>query len=368
VRLGNKRMWHCRFGEDLDSYNVDGSGDLTYSVLATAGAEAEALPAMLASLDLSAADWGMALPPARPAKVAPKATYPPGSAPRVAFAFTTGWGEGGASVADSNGKVLGRTPAPVGDLVYDKSGVLWLSSGGWDNSGEPTSACAVRRFGDSSALFVGDDVLAGLIRSGRVAADTPGNNLLCGPLSPSPQGGVQDIWEDLVIRMPRRGGAVRVTRAPAGSSTADGVAIWNGEIVAYSRDANGAVESSRVPGVGTVPGEVTFVSPRGQMLVADRGGMEEPDEISLVEADGSSRVIWPRSLGKKIAVHRAQGQTTAISRDGKWVFVLSGGYACMACTGDVYRVDLARGGPPKRVARDVVTLGVPPLPAKPGRG
>ena len=295
----------------------------------------------------------------------PAKANPPGSGPRVAFAYNT-MSDLRAHLADVHGKLVGVGRTRAGDLLYDKSGTLWLSSGGWNNSGEATPGCNVRRFGDAAPAYAWAAVLARLIESGEVPASTWGNNLLCGPLDPAPEGGVVDVWEELSVRMPRRVGAAVVTSA-AEPSISDGQAIWNGDVVTYSLDVDSTVTSSAVPGVGTVPGEVTFVSPGGEMLVADRGMENDPDEISLRRPNGSSQVVWPRSLRKKIAIHRQQGQTTAISRDGNWIFVQavpSGTYSCMACSADLYRVDTAGTGRPVKVASGVVTLAVPPLPAQ----
>ena len=361
VRYGQKRMWYCSQGEDLDSYDVDGSGDLTYSAQSTKDLGPATLPAMLASLDLSARDWGMPIPSPKVSGAAVGKANPPGSAPRVAFAYNIMGGDGHVRLADTRGKVVGVGRTYAGFLLYDRSGTLWLSSGGWDNSGESSQGCNVRRFGDSAPAYVWSTVRSNLIRTGQVPPGTPGNNLLCGPLSPALEGGVEDEWEDLTIRMSQRGTPPIVT--PAGTS-GDHLTLWNGETITYTRQVDGTVTSSDVPGVGAVEGEVTFVSPGGQMLIADRGMESDPDEITLRQPDGSLRVIWPRSLGKKIAVHRQEGQTTAISRDGKWAFVLSGGWSCMACAGEVFRVSLAGNSAPVRVANEVVTLAVPPLPAK----
>lgn len=356
----------------LASLNRALSGDLTPEAAralraAADKAAAEASSCSTASSTATTADAGAATGPGLGAGKA----NPPGSAPRVAFAYKTMGGNGHARLADSTGRVVGIGRTYAGYLLYDKAGTLWLSSGGYDNSGDPTPGCNVRRFGDSSPAFYGAAVFSSMVQAGQVPASTPGNNLLCGPLSPARAGGVQDVWQDLIIRMPGRGAAASIVPDPSPASLdgyTDGeFVIWNGDVVAYSSAVDNTITSSDVPGVGSVSGEVTFVSPNGDMLVAKRGMENDPDEISLRRPDGSSQVIWPKSLRKKIAIHREQGQTTAISRDGKWVFVQAvpaDTYTCMACSADLYRVDTSGTGRPVKVASDVVTLAVPPLPAR----
>jgi len=76
--------------------------------------------------------------------------------------------------------------------------------------------------------------------------------------------------------------------------------------------------------------------------------------VTLVQADGSKRVVWPLSFGLNV-------REVALSPDGRWVFARGGSSGCGTCTFDLYKTPADRhGASPTLVERSVQAIAAPP--------